>query len=322
MTIYVDGEAVHRLLDYPGLVEALRRAHQGQTPMLQTMLSEAPSGSGDRFLTLLGWADDVVALKAVGIFPKNLARTPPEPSVQGIVTLFDGDTGRPLVVGDGAALTFRKTAADSALGAAFLARPDAETLLVVGAGGMAPHVAMAHVGVRPSIRRVRIWNRTPARASELAETLQLPGVAVGTAADLDAAVAEADIISAVTMAEKPVIKGALLKPGTHLDLVGSYLPTMREADDEAIRRSRVFVDRRRRDTHAGEILDPIARGVITWDDIAGDLFELCQGRSPGRTSPKDITLFKNQGGGHLDLFTMRHLRDRVRETGYGKPQGG
>lgn len=322
MTIYVDGEAVHRLLDYPGLVEAMRRAHQGATPMLQTMLSEAPDGGGDRFLTLLGWAEDVVALKAVGIFPKNLSRNPPEPSVQGIVTLFEGDTGRPLVVGDGAALTFRKTAADSALGAAFLAREDAQTLLVVGAGGMAPHVAMAHVTVRPSIRRVRIWNRTASRAKELAARLELPGVAVETTGDLDAAVAEADIISAVTLAEKPVIKGALLRPGTHLDLVGSYLPTMREADDEAIRRCRIFVDRKRRDTHAGEILDPIARGVMGWDDIAGDLFTLCQGTSQGRWSAEDITLFKNQGGGHLDLFTMRHLRDRVAATGYGKQQGG
>jgi ornithine cyclodeaminase/alanine dehydrogenase-like protein (mu-crystallin family) len=317
VTIYVDADSVHQLLDYPGLVEGMRRAHLAAPPFTRTMMVDDPNGSGDRFLSLLGWTSDVAAIKAIGVFPGNVARTPPEPSVQGVVTLFDAATGRPLLVGDGAALTFRKTAADSALGVSLLARPDAEVLLVIGAGGLGPHVAMAHTSVRRSIRRLLIWNRTASRAQELARTLRISGVEIAAVDDLDAAVASADIISSVTSTDAPLIKGALLKPGSHVDLIGSYLPHMREADDDAIRRARVFVDIRKKETGAGELLQPIANGVMTWDDIQGDLFELCQRRRDGRRSADEITLYKNLGGGHLDLFTVRHLHSCVLQKANG-----
>ena len=306
---FISADDVHRLLDYPGLVAALRAAHRAdRMPQSRsTILSEPPEDT-NKFVSLVAWAPgDTIAVKLVGVFPGNLSRSPPEPSVQGLVVLFDGATGAPTFAGDGAALTFRKTAADSALGADLLARPDAKTLLVVGAGGLSSHVALAHTAVRPSIKEVLIWNRTAARAAAVAEDLRLPGVSVRAVEDLDAAVVEADIISCVTMATAPLVKGALLKPGAHVDLIGAYLPEMREADDDVVRRSTIFVDTRSNWDGSGDIRQPLEAGLITRESVAADLFDLCTGRHPGRTSPDEITMYKNCGGAHLDLFTARHL---------------
>lgn len=309
---FIGAGDVHRLLDYAELVEALRLAHRsGSIPRTQATVMGEPPNEANKFVSLVAWAPkDVIAVKLVGVFPSNLSLTPPEPSVQGLVCLFSAATGRPLLVCDGAALTFRKTAADSALGADCLARRDAEVLLVVGAGGLAPHVVMAHRSVRPRIRRVLIWNRTPARAEALAVGLAGSVTEVRAVTDLDWAVGQADIISCITMATDPLVRGALLQPGTHVDLIGAYLPEMREADDEVMRRGRLFVDTRNGCTHTGEIAQPLAKGIITLDAIQADLFDLCAGRHPGRTDRNEITVYKNVGGAHLDLFTMRHLITR------------
>lgn len=302
-------DEVHRLLDYPSLIEALRAAHAAdRMPLSHSTVLGEPPDEANKFVSLVAWAaGDVIAVKLVGVFPANVALSPPEPSVQGLVALFSGATGRPLLAGDGAALTFRKTAADSALGADLLAREDAEVLLVVGAGGLAPHVAMAHTAVRPSLRDILVWNRTAARADAVAAGLLAQGLPARAVTDLDAAVAQADIISCVTMATRPLIRGALLKPGTHVDLIGAYLPEMREADDDVVRRARLFVDTRNGCDRSGEIAEPIAHGLITLESVEADLFDLCTGRRPGRRTPDEITMYKNVGGGHLDLFTARHL---------------
>jgi ornithine cyclodeaminase/alanine dehydrogenase-like protein (mu-crystallin family) len=309
----IDSAGVHRLLDYHSLVDALRAAHQaGVMPKTTTMVMDEPVRGEDKFVSLVGWAPgDVIAVKLVGVFPGNLSLPEPQPSVQGMVALFSGTTGAPLLACDGAAMTFRKTAADSALGVALLAREDAETLLIVGAGGLAPHVAMAHTTVRPSLRRVLIWNRTPARAEALVSELDLGAVRVEVAPDLDEAVAAADIVSCITMAKSPLVKGALLRPGAHVDLIGAYLPDMRESDDDVIRRARLFVDTRRNCDGSGDLGQPIASGLITLDSIEADLFDLCGGRHAGRSSAEEITFYKNVGGAHLDLFTARHLMARA-----------
>ena len=313
----IDAEAVHRLLDYPGLVAALREAHRtGAMPSSQALVMSEPGSGENKFVSLLAWASgDVVAAKLVGVFPGNLALPEPEPSVQGLVALFSGRTGAPLCACDGAALTFRKTAADSALGASFLARADAAVLVIVGAGGLAPHVIEAHRAVRPSIRRVLVWNRTPSRAEALARDLSGGAFEIRAVTDLDAALGEADIVSSITMATTPVVRGAKLKPGAHVDLIGAYRPDMREADDDVARRARLFVDTRNGCTGSGEIAEPIARGLVTLDDIEADLFELCAGTREGRRSDEEVTMFKNVGGGHLDLFTARHLLKRIETPG-------
>jgi ornithine cyclodeaminase len=304
MVLFADADTVHAHLPYPELVDALRRAHRGAAPEFAAVVTGDPTGGPNSFLALTAWQpNDVLAAKLVSVFPGNRTR----PSVQGLVVLFDGADGSVRLVADGAAMTFRKTAADSALGAALLSREDARVLLVVGAGGLAPHMIAAHTSVRPSLRTVLVWNRTPERAAALAARTAVPGVRVEAVSDLDSSVARADIVSCVTMSTEPLVRGELLRPGTHLDLVGSFTPAMREADDEALRRAAVFVDTRTGLERSGEIQHALASGVLAPADVRGDLYELCAGQLPGRTGPSEITVFKNVGGAHLDLYTARQL---------------
>lgn len=247
-------------------------------------------------------------------FPSNLAAGA-LPAVQAVCVLFDGTDGRPLAAIDGTSITHWRTAADSALGAKLLANPDPETMLVVGAGKMSWWLVQAHRMVRPSLARVLIWNRNSARASELANRLARDGIRAETVIDLDAATREADLITACTRSHKPLIKGTNLKPGVHLDLVGGYTPQTREADDEVVQRAQVFVDRRETAFHGvGDILQPIASGVITEADVLGDLYDLAGGTVAGRRSASDITFFKNAGGGHLDLMTCETVFEQIGGT--------
>ncbi|MFC6643590.1 ornithine cyclodeaminase family protein [Sulfitobacter profundi] len=157
----------------------------------------------------------------------------------------------------------------------------------------------AHLAARPSLRKIRVWNRTQERAEALIEQLNMPDLDLRVAHDLDSAVSDADIISCVTMAQEPLVKGELLKPGTHLDLVGAYRPDMREANDAAMARGTLFVDCRDGMKGSGELSRPVDGGVITWEDIKADLYELVQGHHPGRQTEEEITVFKNVGGGTL-----------------------
>ena len=303
-----DADAVHATLAWPLLIEALRIAHLGEMPLSDVVLQSDPRGSGNQFVTLPGWIPGgLIGVKMVGVFPGNAELQPPQPSVQGLVAAFDGATGAPRMVADGAAMTARKTAGDSALGSRLLARPDARTLLVVGAGALAPHVAHAHSAARPSVDRVLVWNRTPARAEAVVAGLKADGLNAALATDLDQAVSEADIISCVTMSDTPLVKGALLRPGAHLDLIGAYMTTLREADDEAMQRGTIFVDTRRGMEGAGDLAQPVASGILGWDAVTADMFDLAQARHPGRISEDEITIYKNVGGAHLDLFTVAAL---------------
>lgn len=303
-----DAPAVHAALPWPFLIEALRKAHLGPMPASDVVVQSDPRGGEAQFVTLPGWAPGgPIVVKMVGVFPQNAALQPPQPAVQGLVALFDGATGGPLLTADGAAMTARKTAADSALGAAILAREDVQDLLIVGAGALAPHFAEAHLAARPSLRRVAIWNRTAARAAAVAAQLREKGIDATVSEDLDGSVARADVVSCVTMSDKALVKGALLRPGAHLDLVGAYLPTLREADDTALARGTIFVDSRNNISGGGDLSQAVASGAITWDSVTADLFELVQGKREGRTSADQITVFKNNGGAHLDLFTASAL---------------
>jgi len=305
-----DAGAVHAALPWDYLIEALVRAHRGPMPLSDVIVQQDPNHSGNQFITLPGWAPGgPIAVKMVGVFPGNERLLPPQPNVQGLVALFDGKTGAPVLVADGAAMTARKTAGDSALAASFLAREDAETLLVVGAGALAPYVARAHMVARPSLVRVLIWNRTASKAEELAGDLRQDDIDATAVTDLDAAVAIADVITCVTMSDRTLVRGSLLRPGVHLDLVGAYAPNLRETDDEAFKRARIFVDTRQNMENTGDLGPALRSGLISPDTIVGDLFDLTQGRVKGRTSAEEITIFKNVGGAHLDVFTAIALNN-------------
>ncbi len=312
----IDAEAVHGALEYPSLVAALGEMYRvgcELNELLRLSLAGA-GGTVSNFLMRPAWQRDRnIGIKLATVFPDNNAKG--LPTVFGTYVLMDGATGAPLACIDGTLLTLYKTAANSALGATYLARDDAETMLMVGAGALAPHLIEAHAAVRP-IRRVRVWNRTPARAEALATGRAWPAhLAVSAVGDLEGAAREADVISCATMTVEPLIRGAWLKPGAHLDLVGGYTPEMREADDEAVRRARVFVDTREGTLgEVGDIAAPIANGVIAEADLAADLAQLVRGERDGRRGHDEITLFKNGGGGNQDLATAQYI---VRRTGGG-----
>ncbi len=297
----LDAEDVARAASYDDLMDALAEGHRRPAPVSRRTVF-GPDGSDQSFLGLPAWLPgEGLGVKLVTVFPQNLAAG--RPSVQAVYVLFDGGDGSPLALIDGTELTYRKTAADSGLGARLLARADARTLLMVGAGGLAPHLVAAHRAARPSIERVLVWNRTPDRASAVA-------TAVGGRAvdDLDAAIGEADVISTATMAKDPLVAGRLVRPGTHLDLVGAFLPDHREADDDAVVRAEVFVDDREATlTEDGDLVIPLGAGLIDESHVRGDLWQLCRGEVDGRSSDDAITLFENGGGGHLDLMVAQSV---------------
>ena len=305
----IDGAAVDRAMDWPRAVAALRAGHLMPKPQIGDLyFSEGGNGMLTRGAWIVGLGSCV---KAVTIYPRNVERTPYVASIQGSVMLFDADTGAPGAVIDGAAVTRWKTAGDSALGSLLLSRPEARSLLMVGAGTMSEPLIRAHVSVRPSIERIVIWNRSRARAEGLACKLGDLNRKIDIAGELEIAVREADIISTATMSKEPLVRGAWLQPGAHLDLVGAYTPEMREADDDAMRRARVFVDFRKTTIHdIGELLIPIRNGVIAETAVLGDLYDMVGGM-PGRLSADDVTLYKNGGGAHLDLMTALAIVDAV-----------
>ena len=289
-------------LDWLAMTRALAEGHRGPEPALGDLfLGRGP----DTLLTRAAWIDGQgAAVKAFTVMPGNPARG--LASVQGALILFNEATGAVEALIDSALVTRWKTAADSLLGARLLARPESRRLLILGAGAVAASLIEAYRAGFPGVE-VAVWSRSPAAARALADRLS-----AAAAPDLPEAVAMADIVVTATMATEPVLEGAWLCPGQHLDLIGAYRADMREADDACLARSRIFVDSYETTLpHIGELKDPLARGVISRADILGDLRALVAGQA-GRQSPDEITLFKNGGGAHLDLMTGRAILEAWR----------
>lgn len=307
--LHVSTDEVDRLLDFPGLVEVLRRAFQGGAvqPARHHHTIERPDAAATTLLLMPAWTDSSVAGSSAGHIGVKLVTVSPDngqagkPAVMGVYLLFDGSTGEPQALIDGPRLTLWRTAAASALAATYLARQDATRLLVIGAGALAPFLARAHAAVRP-IRTIRIWNRRLASAERVAASLRDDGFDAEATPDLDGELTQADIVSSATLSAEPLVRGALLKPGAHVDLVGAFTPAMRESDDEAVRCARVFVDTRAGATReAGDIVQAIASGALTPEGIVADLAELTRGEKSGRGSHDEITLFKSVGAALEDL---------------------
>lgn len=301
---YVAADEIDRLLDFPALIEALRDAFRAdiETPLRHHHAIAREDGEA-ALLLMPAWTKErsgsFLGTKTVTVFPGNLAKG--LGSVAGTYLLMSGETGEPLVTIDGHRLTLWRTAAASALASTYLAREDAEHLLLVGAGALAPYLARAHAAVRP-IRKVSIWNRSPTRAERLAAELASEAFTTEIVANAEAAAREADIVTCITLSQTPVVSGDWLKPGAHLDLVGAFRPNAREADDAAVRRAWIYVDTRKGALkEAGDLVMPMAAGILQESAILGDLAELCRGQATGRLSPEEITLFKSVGTAIEDL---------------------
>jgi ornithine cyclodeaminase/alanine dehydrogenase-like protein (mu-crystallin family) len=302
---HVTAEEIDATLDFPALVVALRQAFAGGffAPTRSHHTIERPGEGAATQLLMPAWtnleaaAGAYIGTKVVNVFPGNGARG--LPAVMGLYILQSGVTGEPLATLDGTKLTHWRTAAASALAAGFLARADASRLLIIGAGSLAPYLARAHASVRP-ITSICVWNRRREGAHRLAQALCALGFDAHAADELEPAVGTADIISCATLSSQPLVSGAWLRAGQHVDLVGAFNMQTREADDATLQRARIFVDTSAALTEGGDVALALKSGAILRADIVADLVALCAG-APGRSSAQEITLFKSVGASIEDL---------------------
>lgn len=294
----LDSVAVTERLPYPRLVPALRAALANPIEAPQRVPFDL---RGDASLLVMpAWNDRRLGVKLVNVFPGNAALG--RPAVSSTYVLSDGITGEIEAIIDGETLTARRTAAVAALGAFFLAPPGGGNLLLIGAGRVARELPAAFAAVRP-IDGVTVWARRPEQAAALARELTATGVAAEVCRDLAEAVGSAAIVACATLSREPIIRGEWLRGDTHLSLIGGFRPSMREADSAAIARSHVVADTLSGVlAEAGDILIPIAEGLIDEDHVKGDLFGLCRnGARPVAPTKCETTVFKSVGHAAQDL---------------------
>lgn len=304
MIPFVAADQVRAALPYPALMDALRVAF-AEADQAQVPRRHAHPLPGDATLLLMpAWrAQRQLGIKLVTVTPSNRERD--LPTVHALYVLSDTDTGAPLAIIDGEALTLRRTAAVSALASRFLSRADSRSMLMVGTGRLAPEMVVAHCHAR-DIERVMVWGRSERKAQETIERIKQAGlpdhVSIDTELVLAAACAGADIICCATTSTEPLLRAEWVKPGTHIDLVGGFRPNMREADDALMSTTALFVDTLEGAlAEAGDLVQPIQAGLLQATDIRADLSALARASHPGRQSPEQITLFKSVGSALADL---------------------
>lgn len=299
---------VARLGAYKDIVDALREGFRAD---IETPVRHHHDISDVSTLLLMpAWSKDWAGLKTVVFKTDNAAQG--LPTIQASYLLIDQKTGETVAMMDGGEITRRRTAAASALAADYLARKDAEVMTLVGAGALGPHFVRAHAAVRP-IRKVFVYTRSIAKGEALAAELAHHGLEAHSVTDLEHAVRQSDIVSCVTTSTAPIVKGAWLKPGTHVDLAGAFKPSMRETDAEVVARSSVYVDTRDGAlAEAGDLLQARDEGKFDFANVKGDLFDLCRGKVKGRSSADEITLFKSAGTAIEDLATAIMLYQKAR----------
>lgn len=305
---FFDAAATRAALPFERLIPALRESFAigGEVPARHVHEIVNPLAAGSepehrRMTSLImpAWLPGRhYGVKIVNIAPGNAGQG--LSGLHATYLLFDARTGVPLAQMDGDEITARRTAAASALAGSFLARSDARHLLVVGGGRVASLLPAAWRAVRP-IERVSVWTRNPVQAQALAARWRAEGLAAEARADLDTACGEADIVSCATLAAEPVVRGAWLPAGSHLDLIGSFTPAMREADDACFRDARVFVDTEEALKKSGDLIQPIQHGELRPDDVRGTLTTLSKGVAVGRRNPAERTVFKSVGYALEDL---------------------
>jgi ornithine cyclodeaminase len=295
MTFEIIGAEAEVYLTWHGLIAAIEAGHQRPQAAINDLILQR---GGDTLLDRAAWIDGLGSLvKVATVVPGNTARG--LPTVNGAVAIFDDVTGVLKAMVDFHLVTKWKTAGDSLLAASRLARKDSRNILLVGAGTVARSMVDAYSAIFPDAR-FTVWSRN-------AETAVAMGLPVAT--DLQTAVRSADIICTATMATEPLIKGEWLQPGQHLDLIGAYRPDMREVDDVAMARARVFVDSRATTIHhIGELILPIKSGAITEANVIADYYDIASGIFT-RHSDDEITIAKNGGGAHLDLMTAAYVME-------------
>lgn len=308
---YFDAATIRARLPWPRMREALAAMLVADVaaPLRTHHALDVPGAPPATLLLMPAWRTGRrLGVKLVTVFPGNRERG--ERAVNAVYALFDATRGEPLALFDGDEITARRTAGASALAASHLARRDARHLVMVGAGRQARGLVEAHASVRP-LDRVSLWSRTPAHAEAAAREMAAAGLPVSAVRDLEAAVRTADVVSCATLATEPLVRGAWLAPGTHLDLVGAFRAAMRETDDAAIARADVIVvdDRKAALAEGGDLVQALASGAIAPAAIAADLAALVRGTHAGRSDDGQVTLFKSVGFALEDLAAAEAIYD-------------
>ncbi|KAJ4705941.1 delta(1)-pyrroline-2-carboxylate reductase-like [Melia azedarach] len=310
--IFISAESLHSILSHHSLIQHFHSSLSKVSPTIQTPIRQSYAVSASSSLLLMpSWSSSpslpYIGVKLVTSFPQNSGIN--LPGIHGSYVLFSSSTGQTLASMDGTVLTLYRTSCVSGLASKILARNDSKVLVMIGAGALAPHLIKAHLAARPSLKRVIIWNRSMRKASDLAMYLKHSGDHSGVCFESNEKLEEitelGDIVSCATNSEIPLVRGGKLKAGAHLDLVGSYKHTMRECDDEAIKRGRVFVDNDAALVEAGELVGAFERGVIKEEDVVGNLVELIDGKKLGRRDSEEITVFKSVGSGIVDMLAAQ-----------------
>ena len=299
----LSAESINSLLDWDGVLDALHTAHLGPRPVGDSFfLGDADYGLLSRGVIFPGSG---AGLKLASMYPANTSATPPLPVEDAAFLVIDENTKAIAAILDGPEISRWKTPADSALAAKKLSREDSRVLLVLGAGPIAKALVDVYLHIRPSIREVLLWNRTSSKLDKTFADLKARNINVQVVTDLDAAVKQADIITSATSSSTPLIRGEFVRPGTHVDLIGGYRPDMQEADSDVLAKARIFVDDRSTAACSGDIQIPLLAGVISQEQIEGDLFDLCQNSAFTRAAD-EITVYKNAGGAHFDLVVSQY----------------
>ncbi len=299
--LIISDDKIKEHLGYAGLIESLRNIFLSDytMPLRHHHFYTTPEGLENTLILMPVWNQDYIGMKQVTVAPGNAQLG--IPSIFARYILSDARTGQPLAMMNAAELTSRRTACTSALAANYLSRKDAKNLLIVGSGKVAQHLGQAYAAIR-DLESIEVWARNKEKMAELVQDLQSKGLPAKESNNLEASVRNADIVSCATLSETPVILGDWVKPGTHLDMIGSHKPNTRETDNVAIRKSTIFVDSRMGALHeTGELAIPIAQGIISEEDVKADITELIRGIHGGRSSEEEITLFKSAGLGVEDL---------------------
>lgn len=297
-----DAAATRAALGFDRLIPALRTAFASEATVPQRHVHEVRAGSDKGTVLIMpAWSEaGFLGVKTINIFAGNGARG--LPGLHASYVLYDAHTGVPLASMDGNEITARRTAAAAALGASFLARSDARRLLVLGSGRIARLLPEALMQVRPGIDEVMVWNHRSEGAQALAAQWREEGLHATAIDDLQQAVRRADIVSCATLSTTPLVQGDWLAPGSHLDLIGSFTPQMREADPSCFGRgARTFVDTEEALVKSGDLLDAIAAGQLSAGAVQATLAQLCKGERTGRALPQERTVFKAVGSALEDL---------------------
>ncbi|KAL5567884.1 hypothetical protein UlMin_024459 [Ulmus minor] len=319
--IFITPESLHSILTHRALIDHFQTSLPSISSSLSTPIRQSHSISPSSSLLLMpSWSSSpslpYVGVKLVTYFPQNSSLN--LPGVHGSYVLFSSTNGQTLASMDGTILTLYRTSCVSGLASRFLAREDSKVLVMIGAGNLAPHLIKSHLVARPSLEKVIIWNRTVEKAGKLAEKLQesgeFDGVSFESNGYLEEVIGVGDIVSCATNSEVALVKGEKLKPGAHLDLVGSFKHSMKECDDEAIKRGRVFIDNEAALVEAGELVGAFERGVIEKGDVEANLVELIRGEKVGRRNSEEITVFKSVGSAVVDILAAQLVYETYLQT--------